>query len=235
MENGLANLDTLTDSSVVTKNTHICNNIVDSEVMISIHAEVEKKIKAKGRGSIILPNDFKVLDNPDAVKMALSRLAKEQVILRLAQGIYLYPKIDPELGTLVPSIEEVAKALAKRDRVKITPSGIQAMHMLGFTTQVPMQVVYLTDGSPRKIKVGKRTITFKRKSPKQMALKGKYSSLVIQGLQELGMDNVTKAIKDLSKAALEKENAELLRHDMMIAPEWVAKILRELMIDKNQN
>ena len=42
-----------------------------------------------------------------------------------------------------------------------------AMNLLGLSTQVPMNVVFLKDGSPRKIRLGNdKTITFKHTVPK---------------------------------------------------------------------
>ncbi|MCD8500524.1 MAG: type IV toxin-antitoxin system AbiEi family antitoxin domain-containing protein, partial [Bacillaceae bacterium] len=99
-----------------------------------------------------------------AVRHALSRLCKSGLILRLAEGIYLYPKIDKELGlgVLYPSIDTIAKAIAKKDKARIVPTGVYALNRLGLSTQVPANAVYLTDGSPRRIKVGKgKGILFK--------------------------------------------------------------------------
>jgi predicted transcriptional regulator of viral defense system len=202
--------------------------------MDSIHFEVTKRIKAKGQGSIILPSDFRAIGKVDAVKTAMSRLEKQKILVRLAQGIYVYPKYDPELGMLTPSIEEIAKAMARRDRAKLIPSGVQAMHLLGFTTQVPMKIVYLTDGSPRNVRVGKQTVSFKRASPRQMAMKGKYSALVVQGIHELGKDNITSTVKNLAKKALSHEKSQIIQHDLQLAPEWVAKILRELTLSQEE-
>lgn len=195
----------------------------------SIHNEVKSMIVSRRKGTIIMPTDFKSLGHADAVKMALSRLAKEKTIVRLAQGIYLYPQIDPELGTLSASIEAIAAALAKRDRARIVPSGAYAMNRLGFSTQVPMNVVYLTDGSPRKIQVGRRAITFRRASPRHLALKGKISSLVVIGLQALHQDEVTPAIRRIVADALRQERPKDVAHDILLAPERVAKIMREAL------
>lgn len=63
--------------------------------------------------------------------------------------------VDKELGLgqLFPSYEDIAQVIAKRDKVRIFPAGALAQNMLGLSTQVPMNVVYLTDGSNRKVNV----------------------------------------------------------------------------------
>jgi hypothetical protein len=48
-----------------------------------------------------------------------------------------------------------------------------------------MKVVYLTDGATRTVKVGKRTISFKKTSPKNLLTQGEISSLVIQALKTI--------------------------------------------------
>lgn len=84
---------------------------------------------------------------------ALERLVAKGILIRLARGVYCYPKEDKVLGlgVVYPSYEEIAQSIAQRDKARIAPTGVYAMNILGFTTQVPMNLVFLTDGSPRSI------------------------------------------------------------------------------------
>ena len=149
----------------------------------SFHDQIQKRLERFERGRILFPSDFKDLASIATINQTLSRLTKQGILRRLGQGVYQYnPKIDKELGILNPSLEEIAEAIAKRDMVRIIPTGIYALQKLGLSTQMPMQAVYLTDGAPRKIKVGKRIITFKKTSPKKLLIKGKIDQLVIQAL-----------------------------------------------------
>ena len=149
------------------------------------------------------------------------------MLLRLAHGIYLYPKIDNELGVLYPSIEEVAEAIAKKERIRILPTGSYAMNKLGLSTQVPTKVIYLTDGKARKLAIGKNIITFKPVVPRKLAAKGKFSSLVIQALQELGSQNVTQDVLNRVQKVLQQEDPAILHRDAKLAPAWIARILYE--------
>ena len=160
--------------------------------MQSIEKQIEKSIKSKPSGSLVVPNDYLSYGTSDAIRKALDRLEDKQVIVRVAQGIYVRPKISKLIGPLVPTAEEVAEAIAKRDRIRTVPTGSYALNALGLSPQVPMNIVLLTDGSPRVIKVGKRTIKFKKTTPKNLMAKGKISRLVIQALKEIGNGNVTK-------------------------------------------
>jgi hypothetical protein len=89
-----------------------------------------------------------------------------------------------------------------------------------------MNVVFLTDGTPRSIIVGKRTVKFKRTSPKNLAVKGKITSLVIQALKEIGKDNVTAVQLEKIKIHLEKEKQEIIKNDAKLAPVWISKIMK---------
>ena len=56
------------------------------------------------------------------------------------------------LGIIYPSVEYIAQAIAKRDKAKIVPMGAYALNRLGLSTQMPMNVVLLTNGAPRRIR-----------------------------------------------------------------------------------
>ena len=117
--------------------------------MQSIEKKIEKSIKSKPKGSLVMPGDYLSYGSSDAVRKALDRLQDRKVLVRVAQGIYVRPKISKLIGLLIPTAEEVAEAIAKRDRIRTVPTGSFALNALGLSTQVPMNIVLLTDGSAR--------------------------------------------------------------------------------------
>jgi hypothetical protein len=135
------------------------------------------------------------------------------------------PKNDPVLGTITPSLDEIAIAIARRDKARLLPTGDYALHKLGISPQVPTKLVYLTDGAPRLIQIGNRTIKFKTAAAKKLSLKGEISMLVIQALSELGPDGVTPDIENKLRAALKEEKPDNIKHDAELAPAWIAKKL----------
>ena len=192
----------------------------------SVQTRIENKIKSMKRGRILFPSNFDDIGNVEVVKKSLLRLENKKFLVRLVHGIYLYPKQDKLLGILYPTIEEIALAIAERDKARIIPTGTTALNKLGLSTQIPMNIVFLTDGAPRSILVGKRTIKLKRTSPKNLAVKGKITSLIIQALKEIGKDNVTAAQLEKIKIHLEKEKQEIIEHDAKLAPVWISKIMK---------
>ncbi len=198
---------------------------------MSIEESILISIKALPAGDLFLPADFSDLGSSEAVRISLFRLEKEGVIYRVARGIYVLPKESSFLGKLIPSAEEVAEAIAKRDRIRTLPTGSYALNALGLSTQVPMNIVLLTDGSPREIKVGKRTIKFKKTTPKNLMTKGKISRLAIQALKEIGNGKVTDAEEKKIVNLLQKEDKTDLKHDIALAPVWIQKIIRKALND----
>ncbi len=151
-------------------------------------------------------------------------------IIRVARGIYCYPKIDKELGlgVLSPTYEEIALAIAKRDKARIVPAGAYAMNRLGLSTQVPMNVVYLTDGTSRKVLInGNRGILFKHASPKNLAFQNRLALLINSALKEIGQDNLTEEEKNRIKALVLKEPKDSILQDIKLMPDWIASIIRE--------
>lgn len=133
------------------------------------------------------------------------------------------------MGKLTPSIEKVAIAIAKRDKAKILPTGFYALNRLGLSTQVPMNIVYLTDGSARKIKIGNQTILFKIISPKSVAVVGEISGLAIQALKEISKEKVLdKEIKHIQEL-LKHEKPTRLEHDIRLAPMWIKEIMKPVL------
>jgi len=201
---------------------------------MGIQQHVHEILKKKKPGEIFFPGEFRHLENDLAVNMSLSRLANEGFIDRVSKGVYYIPKKDKLLGKIPPSLENIAEAIAKRDHVRIRPAGDFALHKLGLTTQIPLKLVYVTDGAPRTIKIGRRSIVFKPTTPKKLTTSGKISSLMIQGLEALGQKNVTSEIQQKIITLLQNEDPKTLKQDAALAPAWISKILlRSLNKHKN--
>lgn len=195
--------------------------------MQDTYNQILKRLSSFRKGKIIFPSEFIDLGTTNTINQSLSRLVKSKHLIRLGQGIYYLPKHDPELGLLLPSIEQIATAIARRDQIILIPSGSYALHKLGLSTQVPTQSVFLTNGSPRSIKIGHRKITLKKTTPKRLNIKGKNTQLVIQALSELGNKAVDKHVLAKVRQALLQETPERIKKDAQLAPAWIAKILMQ--------
>ncbi len=197
--------------------------------MESVDNKIIAKIKKAKRGSLFFIEDFLNLGTSKAVSKALERLVEKKELSRVSRGIYSRLRIDPVLGAISPTTEEIAEAVRRRDKARIIPTGILALNALGLSTQVPMNLVYLTDGAARTIQIGKRKIVFKKTSPRNLAAIGSISSLAIQALREIGKDKVTEDEINSILRQLEKEDPYRLQHDIKLAPEWIRIIMRQAL------
>ena len=194
----------------------------------SIDSQILAAIKGQGRGSVFVPADFLDLGSREAVDVVLHRLIGKGTIRRLARGVYDFPKEHPVLGLLSPSAEDVATALAGRDRTRLQPAGAYAANALGLSEQVPAKAVFLTDGPTRTVKIGPTTIQLRRTTARNMAAAGRLSGLLIQALRELGKEHVTPERRAHLRRTLPADKRRDLIKDLRLAPAWMHPIFREL-------
>lgn len=188
----------------------------------SIISQIEAKIKRSKPGEIFMPSDFKDLGTSTAIRKALSRLVEQNVLTRMGQGIYATPIHDKVFGDVLPSMEEIAASLAKKDHVKIMPTGQYALNKIGLSTQVPMKMVFLTNGTKKNISIGKSSILFQPTTTKKLAMVGSISSLLFLGLEELDLNQLSESEIEKIISLLKKEDAKKLKHDLKLAPSRIS-------------
>jgi hypothetical protein len=194
----------------------------------TIDSKIRSRIFGKGRGAVFTPNDFLDLGGRDAVDKALSRLAAQETIRRLARGLYEYPREHRELGILSPDIQRIAKALAGKDRMRLQPAGAYATNLLGLSEQVPAKAVFLTDGPSRTVKIGRQEIQLRHTTPRNMAAAGRLSGLLMQAFRHLGREHITaKRMAHLKRALPANERKQLMK-DLALAPTWMHSLFRDL-------
>ena len=191
------------------------------------------RVYGSGRGKVFTPRVFSDIAEPRSVGMALTRLCRKGTIRRLSQGIYDYPRIHPKLGLLFPSVDAVARALAGNDAIRLQPSGAYAANLLGISEQVPMRVVFLTDGPSRHVKLGNQEILLKRTTPRNMATAGRVSGQVIQALRHLGQRHVDDSVVEGLRSRLSADEKKLLLKDVRYAPAWIAAVMRRVATEEN--
>ena len=194
--------------------------------MESIEVKIYKRIDKRGQGCVITPADFLDLGSRQAVDLALHRLVKKGILRRIARGLYDYPHVDPDIGALAPSIDAVVAAVQGRDHTSIQASGGYAANQLGLSEQVPMKIVFHTDGPVRRIALGKRTIVFKHTTPRIMATANRISGQVIQALRHIGKEHIDDVIIAKLRKPLSRSDKQQLLQDIRYAPAWVGAIMR---------
>lgn len=200
---------------------------------------VEQRIRAKLRQApnaegltLVGATDFTDVGSRRAIDLALHRLTEQGAVKRLARGLYYVPRVHPILGEMRPTPDAIVTALVAKHHLRAQPSGAYAANLLGLSDQVPMRVVYLTDGPSRRILIGPQEVVLKRTTPKNMASAGRISGLVIQALRYLGKQHVGRSVVAKLRKRLEpKERAQLLE-DAELAPAWIGEVMRQISSTK---
>lgn len=195
----------------------------------SVVDKIKKRIIEHDRGWCFTPKHFLDLESDTGVRSALSRLEKAKVIRRLTQGLYDYPREHPSLGVLPPKPEEVAKAIAEKNGIRVQPSGAYAANLTGLSEQVPGRIVFLTNGPSKKVKIGKQEIFFRTTTEKNMYPAGTKVGLVIQAFRNLGKENIDKIAEAKTRKFLFGTSKNELIKNLKYAPQWIRVLIFSIM------
>lgn len=193
---------------------------------ISAMQQVRAEIAKKPRGQPILMSSIPGFATRNNTKQIFHRLIESGELVRIARSIYMRPKKSKYVGVVMPSIEEIVKAIAEESGETIGMHGAEAARLLGLTTQMPIHPTYCTTGCSREIEVGKQKIRFKHVRPNKIILPGTIAGLVITALWYLGKENVDqKTVEKIKSRLSEKEFLSVVaaRNKM---PEWMEKLFK---------
>lgn len=157
---------------------------------------------------------------------------KERIVREGGEG-YLKAK-ETRYGLVYPPVEKIANAIAQRDKARIVATGETALHVLGLTTQVPTNTVFLTSGSARVINIGNRTIKFKRTVPKTFLVKGTQTGLIVQALKAIGEKKMPEFDETrIHSLILRQAERDTLSHDLKAMPAWIRRIFIKALKQDN--
>jgi hypothetical protein len=196
--------------------------------MKGIDSKIISRVYGRGSGTVITPSDFLDFGSRQAIDTALHRLVKKNVLRRISRGLYDFPRKDPVLGPLSPTTDAILKAVKRRDKIILQPSGGYAANLLGLSQQVPMRIVLLTSGPTRQIELGKKNIILKHTTPRTMATAGRVSGTVIQALRHIGQSNIDDTIVAKLKSGISQDDKKQLLKDVPFAPSWIAAVMRRV-------
>ena len=196
----------------------------------SYHKAIHDIVEQAKEGTILIPDDFATCGTPDAVRAGLSRLCRSGKLNRFAKGIYYIPLYDKWDGTLrEPSLDAIVLKIAQRDNARVIPTGAYALNKLGLSTQVPANIIYITDGSARQMKFGNgKSITFRHSNDlSNFAYQSQLMQLAVLAMREIGEKAITEEQKGIIKNMIKEHVTEQdFNHDIVLAPTWIKTILQ---------
>jgi hypothetical protein len=189
---------------------------------------------SKRQGEAVPVRDLLDLGTRAAVAQALSRLVRQEKIGRVGRGLYELPRLGKLLNKpVVQSPDELVRAWARKNGLRVVPSGAYAANLLGLTTQVPAKITYYTNGRTRSLTLGPYSVKLLNRGPKTMDVKGPSASLVFQALRHLGQKGATpKVIRRLRSQLSKKERAGLKRN-LRYATAWMKPIIEQIACEEN--
>jgi Family of unknown function (DUF6088) len=205
---------------------------MEDEVMSAVANTITRRIRAKRRGWVFTPKDFLDVGGRATVDQTLSRLARKGVVRRLDHGLYDYPKQHDKLGTLSPSADDLAQAIATKTGDQIFPSGAAAANYLGLSTQVPARPVYLTNGSSRTKKVAGRTIVLKHARVPIMNRMTDKANFMLQALSYLGQNSIDDRLIQKCVDRLDDRDMKDLSVSVPRIPGWMADVILKMQQTK---
>jgi predicted transcriptional regulator of viral defense system len=189
---------------------------------------VWRKIRAKHPGWVFTPREFAALGSRAAIDQTLSRLHRAGKIRRLARGIYEFPRVHPHIGVLSPSSEAVARAVAARTQSRIMVSGATALNLLGLSTQVPVQNLYLTEGPSSTVRIGNQTVTLKHVAPSKIIGAGTEAGIIIQAVRSFGQRRIREIPSQSLAKRLPSPVKAAVKRLAPAAPAWSQPVLRQI-------
>lgn len=194
-----------------------------------IHEKALNRIYGNGRGWAFSQLDFADLGSRSAVDLALHRHEKEGVIRRVIRGIYDYPRYSDLLRkNISPDLDQVAHALARKFAWRVQPDGATAQNLLGLSSQIPAQVVYLSDGPNRSYQIEKNTLHFKKSALKESGFKLRESRLLVQALRALGEGHITPEVITHLRNQFSPALRKKILRDTRTATGWVYAAIQEI-------
>lgn len=192
--------------------------------------KIVDRIQTAPKGQIFILTDFIDLASYDAVKKALSRLAKSGEILRIRRGIYKTLNYNEFLQAEVPvSPDELARAIARDQNWTIGPKGDAALNILGLSTQVPAIYSYITDGPSKKIEYEGITILFSKRSNKNITGNSYKTILIIEAIRSLGQDNMNDELRNIIARKCSEEDMRLLNRDGKKSIRWIYEEIKKIL------
>lgn len=170
--------------------------------------------------------DVADLGNRAAVDQALSRLVRAGRLRRVSRGVYEVPRSSTflKLPSRLPT-DRVMQAWARRNGVRLIPSGSRAANLLRLSTQVPAKWEYYTNGPTRTVVIDGTPVRLKHRGPRVMNVKGQMSAAVIEALRYIGKDRAgDQEVRRLKSLLSDKDKAQLGR-DLHFAPVWMRPLL----------
>ena len=188
---------------------------------------IRDRINRSDIGTVYVAVDFVDISDKTSVNAYLARLVDEGLIRRVLRGVYDKPEYNDFLGEYVaPSPNKVANALARNFGWTIVPCGDTALNLLGLSTQVPAEWVYVSDGTYKKYTYDNTTIEFKRTTNKEVSKLSYKTALTVQALKALGKEEIDDTVINRLTKLLTADEKKTMIEEAKAATSWIYEYIK---------
>lgn len=184
--------------------------------------QIELRIADSEPGHVFSAIDYTHIAELNTVHQIFSRLEKSGKIKRIMQGLYYIPKFSELLQEYEePSPNEIALAIARKNRWSVIPEGNTALNQMGLSAQVSAKWSYISSGPYADFSYKNVRIEFKHRTTKQISDMSYKTSILIQALKSLGKDNIQpEDIEKLSEQFSAEEKEKILEESRYVTS-WI--------------
>ena len=197
--------------------------------MPSLPSQIISYAAESSEGTLLCPAALLHLGNRAAVDQALSRLARKGELIRVCQGVYVWP-VQTRFGPRPPAVTKVLASLSALWGETIVPCGGTAANALGLTTQVPVRQAYLTSGPNRKLKLGGLVLELRHAPRWQLVAPNRPAGDAVRALAWLGPEDVEENLETLEHK-LSPKDIEELAAIRAVMPAWLAVPVSAMVAD----
>ena len=188
---------------------------------------IRDRINRSDIGTVYVAVDFVDISDKTSVNAYLARLVDEGLIRRVLRGVYDKPEYNDFLGEYVaPAPDKVANALARNFGWTIVPCGDTALNLLGLSTQVPAEWVYVSDGTYKKYTYDNTTIEFKRTTNKEVSKLSYKTALTVQALKALGKEKIDDTVINRLTKLLTANEKKTMLEEAKAATSWIYEYIK---------
>lgn len=194
---------------------------------MTLNGKIDRRLRRWPLERVFSRFDFLDLGPTDAVGMVLKRMHDAGTIRRVKRGYYDRPRTHPKWGIQNPSGPELVTAMARRTGMRLQAHGATAANDLRLTEQVPLQIIYETDGPTREIDMGgRRPIKLTKRPLRDTAIASEVARFVFAGLRNIGKTHITSQRVAHLRKELKPEHRRQLLRNLRYAPAWMHPHLR---------
>jgi hypothetical protein len=204
----------------------------------SIQDQVKARIEKSRPDMVWSASDFADIAGREAVDKALQRLTAEEVLQKVAWGLYKKFSINRITNRPnPPNYAQVLDALMRRDATPMLIDGMTAANDLGLTTAVPAKIVVHTNSRRKELDLGGQKIEFRQTAPSKLTWAGRPAMRLIQALQWLRDSNAPFNEETKERVAdilTDGERGERIRNDLvegfkLLPTSWLQEFLRPML------